>query len=549
MPNLQYIGARYVPEVFKNPDDGSAAWKSGVSYENLIIVTYLDDSYTSRKPVPSSVGDPASNPDYWAKTGDFNAALTSLSNRMTTAENNISDMLSGCYLAGKNVVVYGDSTVQYNHSYMNLACDAVGATCTNRAVGGTRMSRGSDNGASLIAAANDIADFDYVFLCYGTNEWQHSANVDELRQDVNTLINAVYSKDPAAKIIFVLPFYSYRVFGTFGPNINWHGLTLKRTNEIIENQLRNRWNVPVINFYNKSSVNSFNYTSLLENNSGVYVHPLAPLRSELASIVLNGTDDNNFYYHEEIIDLLTSYDFYQAQKNVSTAEYNTQAGRGTGLLLKVLNGVDTVSGTKILFANNYYELCGYATDEFTLTLEATNTSDVYTYACDSGYFNIPISINSAFYKIKFSTAADIFIRDLHFNIIDPNADAKMAYAGFGHRLGCSIHSDQSSNVTFTDQLTYTEHKEGISLSWSKFNVTNTITSGSKIFNMKSGFNAGQKFFIATKNWELTSGVWARTNFLLMLSGDIIYAAQQLAPGSYDIAPMFIPVDYNESVIR
>ena len=79
MANLQYIGARYVPKLYKNPDDGSAEWKSGVGYEALTIVTYLDDSYTSRMPVPGTIGNPSDNPDYWAKTGNFNAALLRVS--------------------------------------------------------------------------------------------------------------------------------------------------------------------------------------------------------------------------------------------------------------------------------------------------------------------------------------------------------------------------------------------------------------------------------------------------------------------------------------
>lgn len=87
MDNLQYIGARYVPIVYSNPDNDSSNWKSGVYYENLVIVTYLDDSYTSRKPVPSSVGNPADNPEYWAKTGDFNAALTELQNQTQHIDN------------------------------------------------------------------------------------------------------------------------------------------------------------------------------------------------------------------------------------------------------------------------------------------------------------------------------------------------------------------------------------------------------------------------------------------------------------------------------
>lgn len=86
----QYVGARYVPKVYKNPDDGSAYWKANVEYEALtIVVANNGDSYTSRKAVPRSVGAPQDNPEYWAKTGDFNASLLALQNRMLQAENDI----------------------------------------------------------------------------------------------------------------------------------------------------------------------------------------------------------------------------------------------------------------------------------------------------------------------------------------------------------------------------------------------------------------------------------------------------------------------------
>ena len=78
MANLQYIGARYVPKFFLNPDDQSNDWKSGVLYEAFTIVTYNNDSYTSKVPVPATVGDPASNPEYWACTTKYTAALMAL---------------------------------------------------------------------------------------------------------------------------------------------------------------------------------------------------------------------------------------------------------------------------------------------------------------------------------------------------------------------------------------------------------------------------------------------------------------------------------------
>ena len=70
----QYIGARYVPEFFYG-ENGSPEWVSGVAYDALTIVTRLNNSFTSRKPVPSSVGAPESNPEYWACTGNFNSQL------------------------------------------------------------------------------------------------------------------------------------------------------------------------------------------------------------------------------------------------------------------------------------------------------------------------------------------------------------------------------------------------------------------------------------------------------------------------------------------
>lgn len=66
----QYVGARYVPK-FADP----VAWQSGTSYEALTIVTYNNASYTSKVPVPATVGNPADNDTYWALTGNYNAQV------------------------------------------------------------------------------------------------------------------------------------------------------------------------------------------------------------------------------------------------------------------------------------------------------------------------------------------------------------------------------------------------------------------------------------------------------------------------------------------
>lgn len=84
MANNVYIGARYVPKFYSNSaNPKSMEWEGGVAYEPITVVSYLCDTYTSKIPVPSSVGNPADNPSFWAKTGQYNAAIQSLQETMS----------------------------------------------------------------------------------------------------------------------------------------------------------------------------------------------------------------------------------------------------------------------------------------------------------------------------------------------------------------------------------------------------------------------------------------------------------------------------------
>lgn len=75
----QYVGARYVLKIYQNSQDPqSADWESGVSYEPLTMVNYNNSSYISRSQVPASVGDPVSNPTYWALSGLYNGQIAQL---------------------------------------------------------------------------------------------------------------------------------------------------------------------------------------------------------------------------------------------------------------------------------------------------------------------------------------------------------------------------------------------------------------------------------------------------------------------------------------
>lgn len=77
MATRQYIGARYVPRFFENTS-GTSDWRANTQYEPLTIVTRNGNSYTSKIPVPASVGAPENNPEYWVSTGLYNAQVQQL---------------------------------------------------------------------------------------------------------------------------------------------------------------------------------------------------------------------------------------------------------------------------------------------------------------------------------------------------------------------------------------------------------------------------------------------------------------------------------------
>lgn len=77
-----YVGARYVP---KFSDVNGGEWSNIYSYEPLTIVKNGLDYYTSKIPVPAGVD--ISDTTYWAKTGDYNGAISSLDDRLSDIEN------------------------------------------------------------------------------------------------------------------------------------------------------------------------------------------------------------------------------------------------------------------------------------------------------------------------------------------------------------------------------------------------------------------------------------------------------------------------------
>lgn len=79
----QYIGARYVAKIYENSQDpNSSEWEPNVTWEPLVIVTYQNGSYMSKKPIPGNIGNPPANPQYWTQTGFYNGQIASLQHQV-----------------------------------------------------------------------------------------------------------------------------------------------------------------------------------------------------------------------------------------------------------------------------------------------------------------------------------------------------------------------------------------------------------------------------------------------------------------------------------
>lgn len=111
MANRQYIGARYVPKFYEGSNGDN--WESGVTYDPLTIVQYLNESFTSKIPVPNTVGDPAHNPKYWAHTGAYNAQVEQYRQQVLSLTENF-EILEDDYSEFKDKVETHITSTFYN---------------------------------------------------------------------------------------------------------------------------------------------------------------------------------------------------------------------------------------------------------------------------------------------------------------------------------------------------------------------------------------------------------------------------------------------------
>ena len=208
--NRQYIGARYVTKIYENSQDPSSAeWEENVAFEPLTMVTFQFSTYLSKKPVPASVGNPASNPTYWVVTGQYNGQIAQIQTDIQVINDaiakieDVQDFINK--YAGKSICIYGDSL-----SSQALGDDwvipfttlmtALGSTVVNHAVAGGNMSD------AVSYAVADTNTYDYVLIWCGINDANNGTSLATMSSTgsfvnlFSTLINNIRVNSPNAKI-------------------------------------------------------------------------------------------------------------------------------------------------------------------------------------------------------------------------------------------------------------------------------------------------------------------------------------------------------------
>lgn len=187
----QYIGARYVPTFYNNPD-GSWDWLPGISYEALTMVKYNGSTYTSKIPVPATIGAPNLNSTYWAETGSQNGEINQLQNTV----GNHSLKLNGFYtLSELQVPETGDATIELQNAINKASQDNKAlvfdhdVSCTHLAI--QQPIYLNMNGYKINAIASNV-NYDYFLVINIQTLNLHKTIISQLYIDAGNIENCNY---------------------------------------------------------------------------------------------------------------------------------------------------------------------------------------------------------------------------------------------------------------------------------------------------------------------------------------------------------------------
>ena len=212
--NRQYIGARYVPKIYQNSvNPNSADWEENTSYEPLTNVTYRYSTYTSKIPVPASVGNPADNPQYWVETGQYNGQIADLQNRVSAVEDEVTDlndMLFGNFqnFSNRKFAFHSDSYMGFITTellpMMGLTTSDI-VNVGNGTPGGGFVQVGSDSNTFVTDMTNESVHEDVTDLIIigGQNDAYGGQSASDVATAMDNYFTVARTKFPKATFYFI----------------------------------------------------------------------------------------------------------------------------------------------------------------------------------------------------------------------------------------------------------------------------------------------------------------------------------------------------------
>lgn len=207
MATRQYVGARYVPKFYEGPN--GTEWSNTVPYEALTIVTYLGNSYTSKKSVP--VGVNITNSEYWVLTSIYNEQIeryrVELEESVASSRKNIIEGKSNIILVGDSWGAGGSASYHgwiyhfremikynrlYSYSYGGAGFVATGTGVNNKSF--LHILR------EIEADVDDNDSIDLIVVAGGVND----AGLNGVESAIETFVNYVEETFPNALVYIAI---------------------------------------------------------------------------------------------------------------------------------------------------------------------------------------------------------------------------------------------------------------------------------------------------------------------------------------------------------
>lgn len=214
------------------------------------------------------------------------------------------------WLKNKKIVVYGDSTTQIENSYIKKLSD-YGAIITNRGVYGTAIVTNNDKTGAidLIPKAEDLNDFDYIFMCYGANDlggWDYNfpfeKSIETSDNYLNYCLETIFKflKTKTCYPVFILPPIVHQDSWGVAQTNAYNGSTQDLFNDTVV-AICEQYHIEYFNLFTLCPVNHENYTYwyLQDNTQGIWIHPNNRLNTVIFNQILSRNSNNGYCYPGE----------------------------------------------------------------------------------------------------------------------------------------------------------------------------------------------------------------------------------------------------------